>query len=117
MIHGVTSAAGVDVPGKIGTEQGKVADAVEDLVAGTFIGELQRIVDRALGAEHEQIAVCQSAAETLGLEAGHFTIEDERTAGGDVADKSFWRQAECSVLRLDGRLATVVQVVGHSQSG
>ena len=72
VVVGVTTATGINVAPEIGTEQGKVADAIQDLVSGTFVREQKVVVDGAVVAENQQVLVGQSLSESLALQGFDF---------------------------------------------
>jgi hypothetical protein len=83
VVVGVTGPAGVDVSPEVGAQQGEVTDAVEDFVSSAFVGEQERVVDRSVGSEDEQVVVSESVAESLFPEGFDFAVEDECAAAGD----------------------------------
>jgi len=117
MVVGVAGAAGVNVAAQIRAKQRKISDTIENLVAGTFIGKQQRIVDRAVRTKHEQIAVGDASSETLVPQGGDVAVEHKRAAAGDVAGKGVAFEQEGPVLWPDWRIGTVVEVIADGQAG
>ena len=87
VVVGVTTATGINVAPEIGTEQGKVADAIQDLVSGTFVGEQKVVIDGAVLAENQQVLVGESLSESLVLQGFDFAVEHESAAAGNVGRK------------------------------
>ena len=117
VVVGVPAAAGIDVAPEIGSEQGEVADAVEDLVSGTFVGVQEVVVDGAVVAENQQVLVGQPLPEALVFQGLDLAVENERAAAGDAGRKVAGVGQERSVLRTYRRVRPVVEVVAYGQAG
>ena len=102
VVVGVARATGMDVAAKVRAKQCEVTDTIENLVAGTLVGETQRIVNRPIGAKDDQVLVCQSESESLLFEGGNLVFEYEGSAAGDVAGKRLGVQHIGAILRSNG---------------
>jgi len=99
----------------VATQQGKVPDAIQNFVTGTFVVRPKLISDDAGRTKNQQILLGHSRTISLRFQSGHFAFENERSGECDIGDECFWREFKRQKLRLDRRTRTVVQFVGDDQ--
>ncbi len=65
-------------------DQEQVADQVQHLVPGAFVGEAELIVDRPVGADDQQIFRRTDACPCRGPQLAGFVFKDKRPGRGDL---------------------------------
>ena len=117
-IESVAGAVGDHMPGEVEPAQRQVADQVEHLVPGRFVGEPQAVADRAARAEHDQIGRVSGACPTpcsrkdVRLANGH-----ERAARCHFADELAGRDINRERLPRDRCHSAVIEEVTCPQRG
>ena len=70
----MSTAVGDETSGQVAAGQGEVADHIEYLVTDTLVGEPQRVADRAVRVEHQEIVEGGPLPQPLGLQGGGFAL-------------------------------------------
>lgn len=83
----MSAATRMNVAPQVTTDQGEIANAVQQFVAGTLIGRVHPVVDRPVRPKHEQILRRHSQPETLCLQRRHFLLQHKRTGEGDRVEE------------------------------
>lgn len=113
----VTAAAGVDVGRQVTTQKCQVADEIEDLVAGTFVGKVKRIVDRTGRPVDEQVTVRQVFSESLCLQRRGLSLQDKSSRRSNLCHEGVRFDSAGRVLGGDGATGAVVQVIADCEAG
>src|SRR5262245_62110890 len=103
----MTGPVGDDVAGEVEPAQGEVADEVEYLVPGRFVGEAQAVADRPAVAEHDQVRGRQVPANALRTQRVRLGRGHERAAPGHLAHERAGVEVERERLSVDRANGTV----------
>lgn len=113
----MTAAAGVDVRRQVTTQECQVADEIEDLVAGAFVGKVKRIVDRTGRSVDKQVTVRQMFSESLCLQSSGLRLQDKSSRRSNLSHEAVWFDSAGRVLRGDGAAGAVVEVIADCEAG
>ncbi len=65
VIVAMAAATGAKLAGEVTTDEGQIADAVEQFVPCTFVGDVLFVVDGSIGSEDEHVLRSHSESESL----------------------------------------------------
>jgi hypothetical protein len=107
-MQGVAAAMRDDMAHDFASSEGEVANNIEHFVAYAFVGETQRVADRSVRAENQQIARGHAFANALRKNALGGFLRNERAARCQLAAKRIGRDIECEHLVANRRLVAKI---------
>ena len=111
----MTGAMGDDETFKVEAQESQVAEQVEYLVACTLIRKAQRVPDRSLAAEDQEIGRGRSEADARCTKSIRLCLGDKCAAGSELLLEYFRRQAHAIAVSLDRCIRTVIKMVGQGE--
>lgn len=102
MIVTMPRTCGGHTSGNVATEQREVSNAVEHLVTGTFVREMNFVIDDARIAEDEEVFRRGPAPQTLAAQRLDFRLQHERPAGRKLLSKRLRRDGSGICLWRNG---------------
>ena len=112
----MTRPVGHDESVEVDAQQGQVADHVEDLMPGAFVGVAQFVADDAVAAEEQEVGGIGSHADPGGPQRVRLGLQEESAAGGQLAAEGFRGEADAVALGADRCLAAVIEMIGEHQA-
>src|SRR6266436_5818147 len=104
----MAAAMGDEMSDEVAAGQGQVADQIERLVADAFVFHSQLVVERAFGAENEQVLVRHPLAQPpLAQPLGLFS-EDECPRGSNLGPKGGRRELELDRLPANRIVRSII---------
>src|SRR5260221_5333012 len=110
-VHGVTRLVRRDLAHDGTTDQGQIADEVEDLVPDELVAETERPVHHTLVVEDDAVLYGTAAGETCLTQFLNFLEEAERTRRSDLAEEAVVVKVEVEGLFADGAVREVDPVL------
>ena len=102
---------GDDEPVQIHAQERQVADHVENLVPGAFVGKAERIAHHAIPAEDQHIGRGGPGADSGGAQRLGLGLEQEGPAARELTAKRGRGEIDQVALQADGRIWAVVEVI------
>ena len=102
---------GDDEPVQIHAQERQVADHVENLVPGAFVGKAERIAHHAIPAEDQHIGRGGPGADAGGAQRLGLGLEQEGPAACELTAKRGRGEIDQVALQADGRIWAVVEVI------
>ena len=96
---------------EIETEQGQVANHVQNLVSRALIGIAQGVAQYALPAKDQEVGRTGAAPDAGGTEGIGLGVQQEGPARGDLGAERLGREVQAEALRGNGRVQAIVKVV------
>src|SRR5262249_23691071 len=106
-MHRMASLVGDDATNQRFSDQGQVANVVQNLVSHKLVFKPQDIVQDAVVGEYDGILERSSSNQTILLEFLHFAIEAKGSCRRYLSRKSVSRSSEFKGLGLNQRMIEV----------
>src|SRR5262245_14146768 len=83
-------------------DQVQVADEIQNLVPGAFVGQSEAVFQRPFFADYQQVFWCQMLTESAAAQLLHFTLKDERSRRRELMRKIVIAEVKRDCLATDG---------------
>ena len=91
VIHSVSGARRREVTNDVTAAKCEVANAIKQLVPGTFVVGSNCVANNAVSTKDEQVTGRRTFAVSLCFQSLDFGFKDERPSEGDLRSKRLWR--------------------------